>query len=228
MDKQTLVARVEALLPTYKPNQDVLNQIGHVQLLAIVGPTGAGKSTITRQSGLPYVVGDTTRTAREGEIHGRDYNFRTDFDAMLAEVERGEYVQLVVQRGSEIYGTKAASFPSSGACAMSVISSVVSSFKTLGFGAVKPIYVVPPNHTEWMRRIATHRDKDLEARLMEAKQSLFEALNDPAYVFILNDNLDSAVVTLRRIATGSIDPTSSARARSSANTLYEHLQKVIR
>ena len=228
MDKQTFLTRVSELLPTYQPNQEVKDQLARVNLIAVVGPTGAGKSTITRQSGLPYVVGDTTRPPREGEIHGRDYNFRTDLDAVLSEIENGEYVQLVLQRETELYGTKASSYPAEGVCAMSVIASAVPMFRALGFNMVRPVYVVPPNHSEWMRRIATHRDKDLESRLLEAKESLFAALNDPTYVFLLNDNLDSAVTSLRKITSGKIDPTTSARARSSANTLYEHLQKVIR
>jgi guanylate kinase len=228
MDKQSFISRVETLLPSYKANQEVLSQLARIKLIALVGPTGAGKSTITRQSGLPYVVGDTSRPPREGEVQGRDYNFRNDYEAMLKEIETGQYVQLVIQRGNEIYGTKASSYPAEGACAMSVIATAIPTFKTLGFGMVMPVYVVPPSHSEWMRRISTHRDKDLESRLLEAKESLFVALNDPAYVFLLNDNLDSAVVSLRKIATGNVDPTTSARARSSANTLYEHLQKVIR
>jgi guanylate kinase len=228
MDKQSFISRVIALAPTYKANDVVLNQLSYIKLIALVGPTGAGKSTITHQSRLPYVIGDTTRLPREGEMQGRDYNFRTDFDAMLKDIENGEYVQFVVERNSEIYGTKISSFPANGACVMSVIATAIPSFKNLGFGSMLPVYIVPPNHSEWMHRISTHRDKDLESRLMEAKESLYTALNDPSYIFILNDNLDSAVTTLRTIAAGRIDPTMSARARSSANTLYEHLQKVIR
>jgi hypothetical protein len=79
-----------------------------------------------------------------------------------------------------------------------------------------------------MHRISSHRDKDLEARLMEAKESLSFALTDPAYVFLLNDDLVYAVQTLQSIAKGTVDAGLSARARSTANTLYEHLQKVIK
>jgi guanylate kinase len=228
MDKQTFISRVQELAPSYTPNQDVKGQLSKINLIAIVGPTGAGKSTITHKSGLPYVIGDTTRALREGEIQGKDYNFRKDLSAMLEEIESGDYVQLVIERDKDVYGTKAASYPASGTCVMSVLATAISDFRGLGFGALRPIFVVPPNHSEWMRRIATHRDKDLESRLLEAKESLLAALNDPTYIFLLNDNLDSAVSTLRNIASGTIDPTISARARLSANTLYEHLQKVIR
>ncbi len=228
MDKQTAVARVQGLQENYQANEEVKKQLSHINLIAVVGPTGAGKSTVVRQSGLPFVIGDTTRPPRDGEVQGRDYNFRSDLNNVIQEIENGEYVQFVVQRGSEIYGTRASSFPGSGACAMSIIATALPKFRELGFASVIPVYIVPPNHSEWMRRISAHRDKDLEARLLEAKESLRAALADPSYVFILNDDLNTAVESLRAVVRGSVNQTESARARSSAITLYEHLQRVIR
>ncbi len=212
----------------YKPNDNVLSQLEHISLIAVVGPTGAGKSTLVRRSGLPFVIGDTTRAPRDGEIQGRDYNFRSDIGNLVQEIQDGEFVQYVVQRGAEVYGTKASSYPPSGACAMSIVASALPQFRTLGFSTIIPVYIVPPNHTEWMKRISNHRDKDLEARLMEAKESLRVALADSSYVFIVNDELESAVVLLKAVVRGSIDQTASAKARVSANILYEHIQKVIR
>lgn len=212
----------------HKPNDNVLNQLEHISLIAVVGPTGAGKSTLVRRSGLPFVIGDTTRAPRDGEIQGRDYNFRSDIGNLVQEIQDGEFVQYVVQRETEVYGTKASSYPPSGACAMSIVASALPQFRTLGFSTIIPVYIVPPNHTEWMKRISNHRDKDLEARLMEAKESLRVALADSSYVFIVNDELESAVVLLKAVVRGSIDQTASAKARVSANILYEHIQKVIR
>ena len=212
----------------YKPNDNVLNQLEHISLIAVVGPTGAGKSTLVRRSGLPFVIGDTTRAPRDGEIQGRDYNFRSDIGNLVQEIQDGEFVQYVVQRETEVYGTKASSYPPSGACAMSIVASALPQYRTLGFSTIIPVYIEPPNHTEWMKRISNHRDKDLEARLMEAKESLRVALADSSYVFIVNDELESAVVLLKAVVRGSIDQTASAKARVSANILYEHIQKVIR
>lgn len=228
MDKQTFISQIRSLQSGYQPNQDVLDQLAAIKLIAVVGPTGAGKSTIVKQAGIPFVVGDTTRLPRETEVQGRDYNFRTDFDAVLAEIKNGEYVQFVIERESELYGTKSSSYPMGGVCAISIMATALSDFRNLGFGVIQPVYVVPPSHTEWMHRIATHKDKDLESRLMEAKESLKIALNDQSYVFIMNDNLESAVATLKSIMGGTVDFPSSARARASAITLYEHVQRSIR
>lgn len=228
MDKQAVIDKVRQLQADYTANPQVLAQLSHLSLIAVVGPTGAGKSTVVRQSGLPFVIGDTTRAPREGEIQGRDYNFRTDLNNLLSEIERGEFVQFVVQRETEVYGTKASSFPASGVCAMSILATVLPVFRGLGFASVVPVYIVPPSHTEWMRRISAHRDRDLEARLLEAKASLQAALTDPSYVFILNDDLNSAIAALQQVARGSVNQTASAHARAQASTLYEYLQKVIR
>jgi len=228
MDKQQIINQLSNMQADYKPNDNVLSQLEHISLIAVVGPTGAGKSTLVRRSGLPFVIGDTTRAPRDGEIQGRDYNFRSDIGNLVQEIQDGEFVQYVVQRGAEVYGTKASSYPPSGACAMSIVASALPQFRTLGFSTIIPVYIVPPNHTEWMKRISNHRDKDLEARLMEAKESLRVALADSSYVFIVNDELESAVVLLKAVVRGSIDQTASAKARVSANILYEHIQKVIR
>lgn len=228
MDKQSIIARLNSLQETYQANDQVKAQLAHIKLIAVVGPTGAGKSTVVRQSGLPFVIGDTTRAPREGEIQGRDYNFRTDLNNLLGEIERGEFIQYVIQRETEFYGTKSTSYPSSGVCAMSIIASAQPMFRQLGFASVIPVYIVPPSHSEWMRRISAHKDKDLESRLLEAKESLTVALNDPSYVFIMNDDLNSAIASLQAVARGAINQTESAHARANANTLFGFLQKVIR
>lgn len=228
MDKQVLISELLELQKTYQPNDAVRDRLSHINLIAVVGPTGAGKSTLVRRAGLPFVIGDTTRAPRDGEIQGRDYNFRPDFLGMVDEIKRGEFVQYVVLRESEIYGTRASSYPASGACLMPIVSSALATFRQLGFYTVTPVYIVPPNHTEWMRRISTHMDKDLESRLLEAKDSLREALSDSSYVFIINDDLEAAMTLLQAVVRGSVDQVASSRARASANTLYEHIQRVIR
>lgn len=228
MDKQSFLTQAAGLQAHYRANEQVHAQLAQIDLLAIVGPTGVGKSTMTHRAGIPYVLSDVTRDPRQGEVTGVDYNFRQDYQALLAQINTGEFVQYVVQRNGEFYGTKASSYPANGSCVMSIISTAIPNFKTLGFKSVRPVYIVPPSHTEWMRRISSHRDKDLESRLLEAKESLSFALTDPSYTFLLNDDLEHAVQTLQSIAQGTVDAGLSARARSVANTLYEHLQKVIR
>lgn len=61
-------------------------------LLVVAGPAGTGKTTLCERlvrecPGVARVVTSTTRPAREGEVHGRDYFFLDDaeFDRLVAE-----------------------------------------------------------------------------------------------------------------------------------------------
>lgn len=228
MDRQAVISKLAEIQPNYQANENVLKQLSHINLIAVIGPTGAGKSTIVRRSGMPFVIGDTTRPPRDGEIQGRDYNFRSDIANLAQEIENGDFVQYVVQRNTEVYGTKASSYPPSGACAMAILATALPKFRELGFASVTPVYVLPPSHSEWMQRISHHKDKDLEGRLLEAKESLKAALSDSSYVFIVNDDLDSAVGALAAVVRGSINQTESSKARNMASTLYDHIQRTIR
>lgn len=46
-------------------------------LFVFIGPSGGGKTFLTRHIHLPEVVSFTTRGIRKGEIHGQDYYFFT-------------------------------------------------------------------------------------------------------------------------------------------------------
>ncbi len=67
-------------------------------VIVISGPSGVGKDTVAQlmmgtQDTFYFVVTATTRTAREGEVHGRDYFFvsHDEFAQMIDEDELLEY-----------------------------------------------------------------------------------------------------------------------------------------
>ena len=186
--------------PVYKPSDAVKQQLTQVELVAVVGPTGVGKTTIMERSGIPFVTSDVTRDARKGETNGVDYNFRTDYETIMQELEAGEFVQYVVNPNGEFYGTKASSYPESGPCTMSIVATAVPLFHDLGFRNLVPVYIIPPSYDEWMKRMNTHHDKDTAARLIEAKTSIETALAAGNFHFMINDNLDSACELFRAIS----------------------------
>ena len=211
--------------PLYVPSQTVKQQLARVNLIAVVGPTGAGKTTIIEHSGLPFVTSDVTRQPRKGEDNGVDYNFRSDYETIMKELEAGEYVQYVVNPNGEFYGTKASSYPESGPCTMAIVATVVPPFEKLGFQVVLPVYIIPPSYDEWMRRIKTHRDKDLPERLVEAKISLETALATVDFKFIINDDLLTACETFRKIAHGKTDGSEGqGKARQAALQLLTGIE----
>lgn len=76
-------------------------------LLVVSGPSGSGKTTLCRQLAdageAVYSVSATTRPARPGEVHERDYFFfsESEFEEKLA---RGEFFEHARVYGN-LYGT---------------------------------------------------------------------------------------------------------------------------
>jgi guanylate kinase len=226
MDKQTFVRKAWELQARYSCSADVKAHLGELDLIAIAGATGVGKTTLMQSSGIPYVLSDVTRRPRKEERNGVDYNFRTDYETLLAELETGEFVQYLVSQTFEFYGTKASAYPSNGLCTVAVYANALNFFKSLGFRSVVPIYILPPNYMEWMKRAeSNYVDEDNEKRLLEAKESIELALSDDSYHFLINDNLNEAIEEFRRIAEGKEkDPALQAHARQVAIELLTKIE----
>lgn len=202
MTKEEFIKWATQLAINYKPSQEVLAKLLHLRVIAFVGPTGVGKTTLTHASGLPYILSDVTRDKREGEKDDHDYHFKNNYEEMLEDIKTGQYVQFVINTNHEFYGTRVTEYPDGGVCAMAIIAKAIPQFRTLGFADILPIYILPPSYVEWMHRIGTARSSDLEARFVEARESLPIALGDPKYHFVLNDNIEDAVEDIKQIAAG--------------------------
>lgn len=224
MEKSDFIEWAKKLQHSYLPSEQTMSDLSQIDLIAIVGPTGVGKSTIIDKLNVPYVLSDVSRQARPGEKDGKNYHFRTDYLNIIKEIKNGEYVQFLVNNNDEFYGTKRANYPESGACTMAVKAEVMPQFRSLGFRSVKSLYIMPPSYVEWMRRIGGVRSSDLLARIGEARQSILLATNDPNYSFILNDDLDAAVTDVLNVINDSeINQRRAQLAFDTADIILEHI-----
>lgn len=224
MEKSDFIEWAKKLSHGYVPSEQTLSQISNLDLLAIVGPTGVGKSTIISKLDIPYVMSDVSRAPRPDEKNGKNYNFRTDYLDIVKDIKNGEYVQFLVSKNNEFYGTKSSSYPDSGTCTMAVAAGAMPLFRKLGFRNTKSIYIMPPSYVEWMRRIGGVRSADLLARISEARQSILLALEDEEYSFVLNDTLELAVKDVLDITYGN--PINEHRAQlafDTADIILEHI-----
>lgn len=225
MDRQQFLKKLPSLVKNYKPTPGILERLKNLELLMIVGPTGAGKTSIINKLNIKYVPSDTTRAPRPHEVEGQDFFFRTDYDQIVNEINAGEFVQIVVDPSGDLKGTIANVYPLEGWISMAVVTDAVPIFWDLGFKKTLSAYIVPPSYEEWMRRLKHQHLKPAEhsKRLEEAKRSIKFALADKTMHFILNDDLEKAVAQTNSLLKGKRDQSREEEARAVAAQILSEL-----
>lgn len=172
------------------------------KLVVITGPSGVGKSTITRQvierSAARLSVSATTRRPRAGEVDGRDYWFVMPerFEEMAQGGELLEWAEVFGNR----YGTPAKPVKQ----ALEQGHTVVLEIDVQGglqVAAHMPdatfVLIVPPSDEVLARRLTGRGSEDestLKRRLGAAKDELRMARASGVYrCEVVNDNLEDAI-----------------------------------
>lgn len=143
----------------YRPSDSTQAALSGKTLIMLVGPTGAGKSTVMREvtkldPSVSIVGTITTRPPRPDDQLSR-YTFYKHTDEGLQplfdDIAAGRLVQYVVNPYSRyLYGSSLSDYPA----AVSIgdyFSSVVEDFDTYGFGRIIPITLVTDVQS-WQRR----------------------------------------------------------------------------
>jgi len=228
MDRQEFLAQLPKLVAGYKPASDVIERIKRIKVLMLVGPSGVGKTTLINNLGLKYVLSDNTRDPRPGELEGRDFFFRTDYDMVAEEIRRGRFVQIAVDSGGDLKATKAGSYPDQGNVVMAVVADVVPIFRQLGFAGTLTAFITPPSFAEWMQRMQGHNlsQEQFNKRIDEAKRSFDFALRDSDVHFILSDTIEQATDQLKQLVSGRPDTERETVARAAANSINAQLREM--
>ncbi len=171
-------------------------------LLIISGPSGAGKTTITRGverriADSVFSVSYTTRARTPADTEGVDYHFTTDelFNAMKA---RGEFLETAGVYGKQ-YGTPKAPVVEQLRRGRLMILEI----DVQGAITVKnqipdafAIFVLPPSEEVLLQRLRDRKREDeaqIQKRFAAAKAEIDAARNSGVYdVFIVNDKIDAA------------------------------------
>ncbi|MCP1101555.1 guanylate kinase [Aequitasia blattaphilus] len=175
-------------------------------LTVVSGFSGAGKGTLMKNLVQRYEeyalsISATTRNPREGEVHGKDYFFKTkeEFEKMIDKEELIEYANYV----DNYYGTPR-DYVESQLCEG---KDVILEIEMIGALKVKEkypdtllLFVTPPNVEELKKRLIGRGTESIEvirSRLNRGKDEA-KVMNQYDYL-IVNDNLDDTVQKMHQI-----------------------------
>jgi len=168
-------------------------------LIVISAPSGAGKTSIVRRvlvqiPDLQFSVSYTTRTPRQGEIHGRDYFFvdPATFRNMQAGGEFYEWAEVYGQ----LKGTSRRFVEEHLAAGTDVLLDIdvqgAKIVKKIKNNAIL-IFITPPSYPELARRLRG-RGLDDEAQIRRRLKTAYQEMGDiELYDFVVvNEDLDES------------------------------------
>jgi guanylate kinase len=175
-------------------------------LVVVSSPSGGGKGTLIRRAlksvpNLGYSVSFTTRPARAGEVHGRDYFFVSSetFNEMT---RSDEFLEWACVHGN-YYGTAWSQVEQELLAGRDIILEIdvqgAATVRKLIPGAIE-IFILPPSFEVLRNRLigrGSELPADLELRLKNARDEV-EHYREFDYV-IINDDLESAAKQLSSI-----------------------------
>lgn len=170
-------------------------------LIVLSGPSGVGKGTVRaaifekKNQEFVYSVSATTRNARQGEVEGRDYFFKTreQFEEMIANDQLLEYAEYV----GNYYGTPLAYVEET----LNQGKDVFLEIEVQGAIQVREkmpegvyIFLTPPDLAELESRIVnrgTDSDEVIVKRMKKAREEI-ELMKYYDYA-VVNDTVENAV-----------------------------------
>ena len=171
------------------------------KLLIFTAPSGAGKTTIVRHllkkfSELDFSVSATSRSARPGEVDGKDYYF-LDPAEFRRKVKEGDFLEWEEVYDNQFYGTLRSEIERLWALGKCVVFDIevkgATNIRNLYPEETCAVFVKPPSPEILFARLRgrkTETEASLKKRINRAAEELtYEKKFDE---ILLNDDLDLA------------------------------------
>ncbi|MBD5163559.1 MAG: guanylate kinase [Bacteroidales bacterium] len=184
------------------------------KIIVIAAPSGCGKSTIINailQEGdlnLGFSVSATTRSPREGEVHGVNYYFLTE-EAFRDAIADGQFVEYEEVYPGRFYGTLRSEIDRITDQGHNIILDLdvngALGVKSLYGAQAMTVFIQPPSLEELRNRLesrGTEKPEVIDERIDRAEYELSKA---PAFDrIIVNDDLSTAIRQTHNLIDGFI------------------------
>ncbi len=206
---------LQDLVANYQIGPEAIELVRATPIVLLVGISGAGKDTIKHRlldmGTYHHIVSHTTRAPRENhgvlEQDGREYHFITKEQA-ASMLRSGAFVE-AKQYSGNIYGTSVAEIQKAHDDGKVAITDLevqgVAEYERVS-PKVITVFILPPNYREWQQRLLARYSEagpdpaDIAKRMQAAITELQDALAQPYYHFVVNEDLDEAVAAVDSIA----------------------------
>ena len=197
--------------------------------LIISAVSASGKNTVAdyiiNNTDYRLTLSHTTRPPRPGEINGEHYWF-VDEARMLQSVKAEAFVEIKAIHGETVYGTSIESYKNiikSGQRPLLIIDVQGVEEISRGLPELKPYFLLPPSYEEWMNRLHSRgviTKEDKANRIVSAKREINTVLKNPAYILVVNDQIET---TANKILSGQTDKAEQTKNRQLAKELLARL-----
>ena len=164
-------------------------------LLVVSGPSGSGKTTLCRrlsdEGEAGYSVSCTTRSARPGEVDGRDYHFMSR-ESFLARRDAGDFLE-----SAEVHGNLYGTLKTEVIGPLGNGTDIVMDLDVQGAAQVRActdaeirlaavdLFVMPRNEEELLARLSGRGTDSEEVIALRMKNALGEMSHWPEYTYRL-------------------------------------------
>ncbi len=178
-------------------------------MLVLSSPSGAGKTTLSRRllaedDNITMSVSATTRTARPGEVDGKDYHFLTteDFGLMRNQNEFLEHAKVF----DNYYGTPRKPVEKALAAGSDVLFDIdwqgTQQLEESASKDLVKVFILPPSGHELEKRLNTRAQEPADVVAARMAKASDEISHYAEYDYIIvNDNVEKALVELKAILT---------------------------
>lgn len=193
------VNKFKEILSNYAASEDSISEFIKSSFAIIAGPAGAGKDTLRNYllknnlTSYQAVLSTTTRPAREGEVDGTDYHFRSP-EFVYEALSKGEFFQAALVHGQQVSCLHIDEIKklSSGQTGLSIL--IVQTEEELNQlkPDIKTIFLIPPSLEILKQRLQADRTletSEVDRRLQAAKKELEIALGRDDYYCLISDDL---------------------------------------